>query len=178
MSKRDLKKYIGQLTKEQLEEQILELYDKFNPVKVFYNFVFNPKEALLLREAKTKIAQEYFPVAKSGAKRLAKAKLRRSVAQKYCKHFLTLGVDPFITADLMLYGIEIAQTYTAENNIISEAFYKSIYNSYEQVVSFCISNGIYFDFKNRIEGILTETKIQKWKNCTYFENLIQKNTQL
>ena len=44
MSKRDLKKYLSELNKEQLEEQIIELYEKFSPVKVYYNFVFNPKE--------------------------------------------------------------------------------------------------------------------------------------
>ena len=32
MSKRDLKKYLDILTKEQLEEQIIELYDKFNGI--------------------------------------------------------------------------------------------------------------------------------------------------
>jgi hypothetical protein len=50
MSKRDLKKYVNELTKEQLEEQILELYEKFSPVKVYYNFVFNPQEEKLLQE--------------------------------------------------------------------------------------------------------------------------------
>ena len=44
MSKRDLKKYLGELNKEQLEEQIIELYEKFSPVKTYYDFVFNPKE--------------------------------------------------------------------------------------------------------------------------------------
>ncbi|HRA74578.1 MAG TPA: DUF6155 family protein, partial [Flavobacterium sp.] len=33
MSKRDLKKYLKELDKSQLEEQILELYEKFSPVK-------------------------------------------------------------------------------------------------------------------------------------------------
>ena len=37
--------------------------------------------------------------------------MRRSVAQKYIKHFLLLGVDPFIIADVMLYNVEIAQTF-------------------------------------------------------------------
>ena len=32
MSKRDLKKYLSGLDKIQLEEQILELYDKFIPI--------------------------------------------------------------------------------------------------------------------------------------------------
>ena len=33
MSKRDLKKYLNELNKEQLEEQIITLYDKFPAVK-------------------------------------------------------------------------------------------------------------------------------------------------
>jgi hypothetical protein len=45
--------------------------------------------------------------------------MRRSVAQKYIKHFSTLGVDPII-ADVMLYNIEIAQAFSAENTIKQE----------------------------------------------------------
>lgn len=86
MSKRDLKKYLNQLDNEQLQEQIIELYDKFIPVKTYYDFVFNPKEDKLLEESKIKIANEYFPT------RSKKAKARRSVAQKYIKHFISLGV--------------------------------------------------------------------------------------
>ncbi len=51
MSKRDLKKYLAELSKEQLEEQIIELYEKFIPVKTYYDFVFNPKEDKLLHES-------------------------------------------------------------------------------------------------------------------------------
>ena len=42
MSKRELKKFLSQLSKEQLEEQIVEIYEKFVPVKTYFNFVFNP----------------------------------------------------------------------------------------------------------------------------------------
>jgi len=44
MSKRELKKYLTQLPKEALEEQIVALYEKFVPVKTYFDFVFNPKE--------------------------------------------------------------------------------------------------------------------------------------
>ena len=44
MSKRDLKKYLQELPKEELEIQILELYHKFKDVSTYYNFVFNPNE--------------------------------------------------------------------------------------------------------------------------------------
>ncbi|KQB42385.1 DUF6155 family protein [Flavobacterium aquidurense] len=174
MSKRDLKKYLGELTKEQLEEQIIELYEKFSPVKVYYDFVFNPKEDKLLQESKVKISHEYFPIKKPNAKWRPKAKLRRSVAQKIIKHFIMIGVDPFVIADLMLYNIEIAQTYSSNNFIKQELFYKSIFNSFEQAVNFIISNGILTEFKDRVFSIQRETIQQKWKNKYDFEAISDK----
>ncbi|WP_269235450.1 DUF6155 family protein [Flavobacterium flavigenum] len=174
MSKRDLKKYLTGLNKEQLEEQIIELYEKFSPVKVFYDFVFNPKEDKLLQESKTKISHEYFPVKKPGARWRPKAKMRRSVAQKIIKHFISLGVDSFVIADVMLYNIEIAQTYSSGNFIKQELFYKSMLNSFEQAVNFVISNGVLSEFKPRIIAIQQETMQQKWKNKYEFEAILEK----
>ncbi|WP_348812497.1 DUF6155 family protein [Flavobacterium maritimum] len=172
MSKRDLKKYLSELNKAQLEEQIIELYEKFSPVKVYYNFVFNPKEETLLQECKLKISNEYFPVKSSG--RRSKPKMRRSVAQKYIKHFILLGVDPFVIADVMLYNIEIAQAFSSENTIKQELFYKSMFNSFEQAVTFLISNGILAEFKKRIIAIHDETVAQKWKNKSEFQAIIER----
>jgi hypothetical protein len=172
MSKRDLKKYLSELNKEQLEEQIIDLYEKFQPVKVYYNFVFNPKEESLSQDSKLKISNEYFPIKKLG--RRSKPKMRRSVAQKLIKHFVVLGVDPFVIADVMLYNIEIAQTYSSENAIKQELFYKSMFNSFEQAVEFIISNGIYAEFKTRIGSIFQETVDQKWINQYEFERIISR----
>ena len=120
MSKRDLKKYLNELNKEQLEEQIINLYDKFPAVKTYYDFVFKPNERQLLQDFKLKVSNEYFPV------KSKKAKARRSVAQKMIKHFISLGVDPFVIVDAMLYSIEIAQTYSSEKIIKQELFFKSM----------------------------------------------------
>lgn len=172
MSKRDLKKYLTELNKEQLEEQIIELYEKFSPVKVYYNFVFNPKEETLLQECKLKISNEYYPVKKTG--RRSKPKMRRSVAQKYIKHFILLGVDPFIIADVMLYNIEIAQTFSSENLVKQELFFKSMFNSFEQAVIFLIANGIINDFKTRILSIHNQSIKQKWHNEPEFNAIIER----
>lgn len=165
MSKRDLKKYLASLDKQQVEEQLLELYDKFSDVKVFYDFVFNPKEEKLIQEAKTKISNEYFP-AKS-----KRPKLRRSVAQKLIKHFLALGVDAFAVADVMLFTIEVALKYSAKREIRYASFFKSIQNSYEQVVHYSIANGIIADYKKRILDVSDEVKRQKWDNFYEFESI-------
>lgn len=171
MSKRDLKKYLNELNKEQLEEQILELYEKFSPVKVYYNFVFNPKEETLLQECKLKISHEYFPLQTKGKRK--KPKMRRSVAQKYIKHFMVLGVDPFVIADVMLYNIEIAQTFSSENPVKQELFYKSMFNSFEQALKFIISNGIMGEFKSRLLSICEETTVQKWMNTNDFKMTVE-----
>lgn len=168
MSKRDLKKYLNELTKEQLEEHVLELYDKFKDVKVYYDFVFNPRENDLVKDAKLKISNEYFPI------RGKKPKMRRSVAQKFIKHFITLGVDSFIIADVMLYTIEIAQTLSAEKEIKQEAFYKSMLNSFEQAISFMIEKGILSDFKSRVVAISAETLTQNWMNHYEFNAIVER----
>ncbi len=173
MSKRDLKKYLSELNKTQLEEQIIELYEKFTAVKIYYDFVFNPKEETLLQECKIKISNEYFPP-RTSAKKARKPKMRRSVAQKYIKHFILLGVDPFIIGDVMLYSIEIAQTFSAERVVKQELFFKSMFNSFEQAVIFMIANGILNEFKPRIIAINDETMRQNWYNKQEFDAIIER----
>jgi len=172
MSKRDLKKYLTDLNKKQLEAQVLELYEKFSAVKTYYDFVFNPKEETLLRECKIKISNEYFPQKNSVKAR--KPKMRRSVAQKYIKHFILLGVDPFLIADVMLYSIEIPQTFSAERVVKQELFYKSMFNSFEQAVLFLISNEIVSEFKTRIVAISNEAMQQNWFNKEEFAAIVER----
>ncbi|WP_437368599.1 DUF6155 family protein [Maribacter litoralis] len=155
MSKRALKTYLSKLPKKALEEQILELYEKFPTVKTYYDFAFNPKEDKLVQDAKAKISNEYFPLKRR------RPKARRSVAQKFIKHFVKLGVDPHLIADVMCYNLEIAQTFSMEKNV-PDSFYKSMLNSFTEVIHFTSVQGVLIDFKERILKIYTETQNQKW----------------
>lgn len=168
MSKRDLKKYLNELTKEQLEEQIVELYDKFSNVKVYYDFAFSPNEDKLMQEAKLKISNEYFPL------KGKRPKMRRSVAQKFIKHFMTIGVDPYIIADVMLYNIEIAQTFSDKRSIKYEQFFKSMLTSYQQAVNFMIEKGILADFMDRVVAVKEQSNTQKWINRYEFTAVVEK----
>jgi len=168
MSKRDLKKYLNELSKEQLEEQLLELYGKFKEVKTYYDFAFNPNEDKLIGEAKAKIINEYFPA------RGKRAKMRRSVAQKYIKHFITLGVDVTLIADLMLFSLETAQKFSARKQIKYESFYKSMFTTYYQAVNFMIENAILNEFLERVVEIKEEANRQKWVNKDEFNNFVEK----
>jgi hypothetical protein len=165
MSKRQLKNYLGDLKKEELEDQILDLYQRFKPVKVFYDFVFNPKEEELMHKAKVKISKEYFPNTKR------KAKTRRSIAKKEIKHFKQLEVDPFITADLMLFNIEIAQSFAKEKTDLKEAFCKSMFKSFEEAAKYITEMGITSEFRSRIIKIIDTAEEQEWPNTYQFDKI-------
>lgn len=171
MSKRDLKKYLTELNKEQLELQLLELYDKFSNVKVYYDFVFRPNEINLIKEAKLKISNEYFPI------RGKKPKMRRSVAQRFIKHYITLGVDSFIIADIMLYNLEIAQSLSVEKVIKQEQFFKSMLTSFQQAVSFMIEKGILLEFQDRVVAIKDNSIKQNWINKYDFTAIVERFEQ-
>lgn len=166
MSKRELKKYIGELTKAQLQEQIVDLYDRFKNVKEFYDFAFNPKETKLLEECKFKISKEYFPV------NTRKPKMRRSVAQKFIKHFKTLGVEPSLIADVMLYNIEIAQAFSSERFVKQDSFFVSMLKSFQEAVNYIYDNGMLKTMQPRIDKIVDEAIDQNWFNWKGFEAVL------
>jgi hypothetical protein len=168
VSKRNLKIYLKELTKVQLEEQILDLYIRFKPVKTYYNFVFKPNEEKLLDEAKFKISKEYFPLNNR------KPKARRSVAQKIIKHFIQLGVDPYVVVEIMLFNIEIAQKFSKIKTVRQDAFYKSILKSFIEVVNYTFERTMLPDFKLRMIDICRESKDQEWINHSAFESLLIK----
>lgn len=165
MSKRELKKYLRELKKEELEDQILDLYERFKSVKVFYDFIFNPREEQLMQKAKLKISKEYFPETKS------RPKTRRSIAKKEIKHFKQLGVDPYITADLMLFNIEIAQAFSEEKSNLKEAFCQSMFKSLKETINYITENGITTEFRSRIIKITSRAKAQHWPNTYQFEKI-------
>jgi hypothetical protein len=74
----------------------------------------------------------------------------------------------------MVYNIEIAQTFEAENSIKQELFYKSMLTSFNQAIQYVKINGILNEFQNRIITISEKTIAQKWFNKSEFENSIDR----
>jgi len=165
MSKRELRKYLKELTKEQLEDQILDLYNRFKDVKEYYDFAFNPRENELMEQCRFHISKEYYPV---GSR---KAKMRRSVAQKWIKKLILFDADASLLADVMFFNIEIAQTFSGEHYIRQESFYTSLYKSYDEALRFVSEKGVLTEFRGRIEKIAGDAIDQKWPNRKAFEDL-------
>lgn len=166
MSKTALKKYLTSLKKKDLELQILDLYGRFPVVKTYYDFVFNPKEEKLIQEAKRKISNEYFPLKRK------RAKARRSVAHRYIKHFITLGLDPFLLAEFMIFNLETAQRY-AKNQKVNEGFYKSLLRSYKEAIHHLVIHSLVKDYQERILQFYKGTEEQDWFYQEEFGHLLE-----
>ncbi|WP_133644239.1 DUF6155 family protein [Zeaxanthinibacter enoshimensis] len=174
MSKRALKKYVTELPKEELELQLIALYERYPEVKKYYDFIFNPKEEALVQQAKTKISYEYFPT------RRKRARARRSVAHKYIKEFRKLEMDPQWVAEVMLFNLEIAQVYE-EKRPLADAFYKSMWKSYSEAVQFITYHHLKGEFETRLKKILETVQQRAWpfeSEFTRVYDLLEEETGL
>lgn len=61
MSKSELKKHLLSLTKEQVIEQVLGLYDTCKPAKEYFEYVLNPDGRGPFEEYKAIIINEFYP---------------------------------------------------------------------------------------------------------------------
>ena len=146
MSKAALKKELNNLTKEQLVEQILDLYDKNKAVKEFYNFYLNPRNEKELVEKYKKLIRKEFNV-----ERPERSSEKFSVAKKAISDFKNLQPTAEALADVMLYLPESACELTYCYGDFSEQFYDSAYNNYKAALEFMAKNKTLDVFRARAE---------------------------
>lgn len=157
MSKVKLKKELQNLTKEQLIEQILDLYDKNKSIKEFYDFYLNPLNEKELVEKYKKMIRKEFNV-----ERPERGGEKFSVAKKAISEFKSLYPSADALADVMLYLPESACELTYCYGDYSEQFYDSAYNNYKIALEFIAKNKLLNEFNVRAEQCV------KWASpCGY-----------
>ena len=150
MSKSQLKKELQTLTKEQLIEQILVLYDAYKPVKEYYQTYLNPNNMDdLFDKYKAVIVQEFYPKTKS-----RNPKLRFSVAKKAITDFAALKPHPLLLANLMIILVETACEFSFESGDLYEQFYNSTVSNFERALKYRKKEGVLEDFKWNCEECL------------------------
>lgn len=165
MSKRALKKYIADVPKEELERQLLDLYTRFPSVKKYYDFIFNPREEIMVQEAMAKIRNEYFPVKRK------RPRARRSVAQRYIKQFQKLEMDAHWVAELMIFNLETAQAFE-KGRKVPLAFYKSMLNSFSELIQYVSFHQLLSSYKERILVIYQLVEKRNWEHVEEFNRVL------
>ena len=123
MSKAQLKKYLLRLTKEQVIDVVLELYEARKEVKEYLDFYVNPNDDAKLEEYKKIIYNEFYP-------NRGEPKCRFSICRKAVSDFKKLKPHPACIADLMLFYIETGVSFTVEDGDMWDQYYIALENNF------------------------------------------------
>lgn len=146
MSKTELKKHLQTLTKEQVIEQVLELYGNCKPAKEYFEYLLKPDEKGQLMKYKAIIINEFYPKGNR-----FNPSLRFSVAKKAITDFRALKPSPELLADLLVTLPEMACQFTSEFGDMTEQYYNSTITNFEIALKFLQQNNLLEDFKLRCE---------------------------
>jgi len=157
MSKAALKKELQKLTKEQIIEQILDLYEKNKSVKELYQLYLNPTNEKGLADKYKRLIRKEFNVENP-----MRSTEKFSVAKRAISDFKNLQPSPEYLADVMLYLPESACKLTSLYGDFSDQFYNGTFNNFKAALEFLKKNNLLKAFKARAEQCV------KWSEyCGY-----------
>ncbi len=146
MSKTTLKKHLQSLTKEQIIEQVLCLYDACKPAKDYLEYILSPDEKEQFEKYKAIIVNEFYPKGK-----FSEPKTRFSVAKKAIADFRSLNPSPELLGDLMVTLPEMACQFTNDYGDMWEQYYTSAATNFELALKFLQKNNLQGQFKLRCQ---------------------------
>lgn len=153
---KDLKQYLNQKSKEELINEISDLFGEFENVKDYYATKINPDNAKqVLQKYKDIIKKEFFPSRGFG-------KARLSVARNAISDFKKVTNSKKELADIMIFYVEIGVEYTNTYGDIDESFYNSMENMYEKALKYIFDQGLQEQFIDRCEKIVKDTSGIGW----------------
>lgn len=146
MSKQKLKKELLGLTKEQLIEHVLSLYEKNKSVQEFYSFYLNPSN-------ENELAKKYISIIKKefNINNPERASLKFSIAKKAISDFKSLSPSAEGLANVMMTLPESACEFTYEYGDIGESFYIAACNNFDTTLKYIKQNNLLEQFKIRAE---------------------------
>jgi hypothetical protein len=150
MSKIQIKKELQKLTKEQLVELTVGLYDNCKPSREYFNVFLNPGNFQESYEKyKAVIVNKFKP------ERLSwNIKTCFSVSQKAIADFSALNPPPKLLADLLVTLAELGCGLSSQWGDMPEHHYTNTSNSFERALKFLKKKGLLDEFTVRCKKCL------------------------
>jgi len=167
-SKKDLTKFLVDLTKEELEKEVEKLYVKFKEVKTYYDIELSGDTSAIVNEIKAKIKKEYNPDKGYG-------KGRAAVVKKIIDDFAKISVFPIDLIDIILYRVEMVMTYIRVVWDVEVATYTSAENAFERALKLIEKHQLYDNFQPRCNEILAFTGKLDWGFSSNMNYLYKKH---
>lgn len=153
--KRELNKYLKELTKKELEDEIKKLYTKFKVVKNFYDMELSQDTTAILEQFKQKIQKEYLP-----ARGFGRASNRES--KKVITEFKKICVFKRDLIDLILFRVKVMLDYTFTYGDIDEPFYNSMESSFEDACKLIKSEKLEQEYDGELRDFIQQASQFGW----------------
>ncbi len=129
INKRELKKYLGHLSKEDLEKEVLKLFSIFKEVKSYYQLELGSEadRVELLNAYKERITLKYFP--KRGFGDPSNSEIRKII-----EDYKNIAIFKHEVAALLLHRISCVATHSTKYAYYEEAMYNSVYSNFEELL--------------------------------------------
>ena len=148
MSKAKLKKHLLALSKEEIIDVVLGLYDARTEAKAYFEFYLKPDSSAELEKLRVRIVHEFFPV-RGLPKNPSFAKCKKIVTD-----FAKMQASPDCVADLMLTVTEQGNNWALTYGYCEGAYEMALANSFARAMDFIFRNGLLLLFYERIERML------------------------
>ncbi len=156
ITKKKLKEYLKQKSKEELIKEIIKVCTTFESVRDYYMGKINPEaDDKIIQKYKAIIKEEFFPSWGFG-------KARLSVARKAISDYKKVSFSKKGLADIMLFYVEMGVAFTNFYGDINAPFYDSMESMYERALKYIDKNGIKAKFRKRCKVIVDDTEGIGW----------------
>ncbi len=156
ITQKDLKKYLDDLTEQELREEIKALYRKFPIVKEYYQLELSLDSTPVVEDYKSKIRRYYFPAGRN-IKRPKAAKMRDLINQ-----FKKVAPFPHDVIDLLLFQTETMIQFTSENGYVSAGFDQTVISRFKEATKLIKQEQAKAEFQERCLHLINEAEIMGW----------------
>ena len=163
-SKKELSKFLNELSKEELIKEFEKLYGKFKEVKTYYNIELSGNTTELLKAAKELIKNQYFPKRGYGNP-------KASVIKKVMDDFAKVSIYPKDLINLNLFRVEQAIAFTAAFGDIDMAYYTSLGAAFERTLKLIVQHNYQEEYKITCKELVDKTEDFGWGLHEDFSNL-------
>jgi len=153
---REIRGFLQGKSQEQLINDIVFLYTKFDGVKEFialqmgHNFSDD-----LVEKHRAIIQREFFPSRGVGQARL-------SIARKAINDYKKISPNIPGLVELIVFYVEMGVRFTNEYGDISETFYNSMEGMYESALKYILQYQLHDQFQARCKKIVSDTRGIGW----------------
>jgi hypothetical protein len=161
----ELKYYLSNLSKKELETLIVELFklNAFNK-ELLETKITPENEETLNQKYRKVIKDEFFPDR-------GQPKLRYSILRKTLNEYKKISKKPELLADLMLYYVENGVEFTNAYGDIDENFYFKIENMFSSALDYIFKHNMEKKFEERCLKITINSKGIGWGFSDSMEDL-------